>query len=164
MAVPIGISVGKPLLTKYSIAAHIFANTCDIGDLIATIKLLKDIGKALDQHGGAPAHYQKTIRGLDTIQAVLSQLETFASRSSDVTRKNAIRGLSQNVGHEVETFRKGIRQYEEALGPNAPTGSRHSPIAKIKWSRDVSSRAAELIKVVETQIGHLQILLDLDIR
>lgn len=162
MVVPFGVSVGKFQHTSYYDWET--ANILHPGDFIAIVKLLREITKALQKHGGAQSHYQRTVQNLNIIQAILSQFESFTSRSGNATRINAIRGCAQSAAQEVNTFLKDIEKYKNCLGQSVPKRVLSAPVAKIKWARQISVRAAELGSFVDIQIRNIQALLDLDLR
>ena len=135
-----------------------------IGDFIATIQLLKDISKTLNEHGGAQSHYQHTVRNLETIQAILSRLESFHSASGQTTQINAIRAQAQATQKEVQDFVRKIQKFKTTLGLGAPAGKRYGVIDKLKWSRKEAKGAAELSKSVDVQLRNIQVLLHLDLR
>ncbi len=143
MAVPIGISVG---------------------DFIATIKLLKDIANAFDEHSGAQSSYQNTVRNLETIQALLSRLESFHSASGQTTQINAIRAQAKAIHTEVQVYVQKVKKFKRTLGSGAPTNKRHGIIDKLKWSRNQVKEAAKLSTSVDLQLRNIQVLLDLDLR
>lgn len=135
-----------------------------VGDLIATIKLLKDISSALREHGGAQSHFQQTVRHLESIQAILSHLESFHSASDQATLINAIRAQAQAVNSEVQMFISKFQKYVKTQGPTAPIGRRYGALDKIKRSRKLSKDAEKLAKSVDLQMRNIQVLLDLDQR
>lgn len=143
MAVPIGISVG---------------------DFIATIKLFKDIANALDEHGGAQSDYQNTVRNLETVQALLSRLESYHSASGQTTQINAIRAQAQAIHADVQTFLRNVQKFKKSLGSGVPTSKRHGIVDKLKWSRKQAKKVAKLSTSVDVGLRNIQVLLDLDLR
>ena len=47
------------------------------GDFVTVLNLFKDIGVALKDHGGASDDYRRTVNELETIKAILLQLQRF---------------------------------------------------------------------------------------
>jgi ABC-type multidrug transport system fused ATPase/permease subunit len=135
-----------------------------VGDFIAVIQVLRDIAAALDEHSGAQAQYQQTIRNLETVKAILSQLECFTSASGQSTLISAIRAQAQAIHNEVQTFINGVQKFRITLGPGVPPSKRHGILDKLKWSKKHAKKAEVLNASVAMQLRNIQVLLDLDLR
>jgi hypothetical protein len=126
--------------------------------------LFKEVGTALKDLGGASTHYQSTTRNLETVQAILDQLEHLKYSKSNVLTVNAIRAQANQVKHDVQIFMDQIEKYKNTLGVQGKRGFYHGTSAKIKWSQFVASEVEHLSATVQTQVTNIHLLLGLNTR
>lgn len=74
------------------------------GDFLACANILQDVGLALRDHGGASSKYQQKLRELESIQAVLEELQSTKNIGDNPVLLNAIRGQAQAVQYAVSNF------------------------------------------------------------
>jgi hypothetical protein len=129
------------------------------GDFVTFLNLFKDIGVALKDHGGASDDYQRTVDELETIQAILLQLQRFKPAAPDLTQINAIRAKAQQSQTAVSEFLDKIRRYNATLGPVSPRGFHRGPPSKAKWAMYVVNEVNQLRGGIQAQCRAIQLLL-----
>lgn len=131
------------------------------GDFLACANTLKDIGLALRDHGGASSKYQQTLRELESIQAVLEELQSTKNIGDNPVLLNAIRGQAQAVQYAVSHFLGKISTLDPALGSSAPKGFYRGTLSKAKWVTTVGKEVTHLWQALQSQSISLKILLSM---
>jgi hypothetical protein len=132
-----------------------------LGDFIAVLNLFKDLGLALHDQAGSSSDYQKTVVDLETIAAILLELQNLQPADGNLSQINSIRGQASRIFHDVQQFLSSINKYNDTLGTRAARGFHHGTFAKIKWPQLVAPKVKELRKAVHLQTANIQTLLSL---
>lgn len=86
-----------------------------VGDLIATIKLFKDVAEALKDHGGAVDDFQKTLRHLESLKAIVTCLEEIENTMGRSANLRAVQHLAEHIKRVVDEFLAKIQKYKFSL-------------------------------------------------
>ena len=110
-----------------------------VGDFIAAINLLRKVGIALKDNGGARDDYQKTIRKLKIAKSLLSWIAKVKDGDGDGESASihAIRSLANLIKDDVDNFLTRINKYGDSLGSKKTKHFGTGVVAKIKWSQCV---------------------------
>ena len=79
------------------------------GDFITVLKLLKDVGVAFKDTGGAADEYKHVLRELESLVAIQQELQSLPATIGDVSQVNAIRGQAQFSLQKASEFLVQIR-------------------------------------------------------
>ena len=130
-----------------------------VGDFVTVLNLFKEIGLALRDHGGASDDYQQTVGELETISAILQQLQCLPSVTPNVSQVNAIKGQAQLSQDAVSKFLENVARYKSSLGYESAKGLHRGILHKAKWATLVSREVKELRAVINAQCLSIKLLL-----
>jgi hypothetical protein len=130
------------------------------------LSLIKDIGQALQDCGGASTQYGATLEQFETIAVALHQIGLIIPAATKSTSKlldsvNAIRQRAQTSERIALGFIQKLQKHGPTLGEKASTGLYHGTFAKVKWATMVSKEAVTLHQVIEREAIAIQYLLHL---
>ncbi|KAL9622755.1 MAG: hypothetical protein Q9160_002873 [Pyrenula sp. 1 TL-2023] len=131
-------------------------------DFVAAIKLFKDIGVALKDHGGASEDYQNVLQELESINAVLLETQSIKPTANNLKYVNAIRGQAQLSQKTVKDFLDKIAKYDEDLRSRGRNPFYRGSVAKAKWATYVSKEVGRLREVLQSRSIALRLLFDLE--
>jgi hypothetical protein len=135
-----------------------------VGDFITAISLLRKVGIALKENGGARDDYQKTIGKLETTRAILSWITTFEDCDGDSPSIHAIHSLAKLIQDDVESFLARINKYGDTLGGRKANRFGAGAISKIKWSQCVAGKVKSLYEKIDSKTESLNLLFSLHLK
>lgn len=125
---------------------------------MAAVKLFKDVGVAIKDHGGASDDYQRVVEELESINAVLIQVQSLKSSTDNFDFINAIRGQAQFSQNTITKFLNRIAKYDHVLGKSGKKGCQRGIVSKAKWAIYTSKEIDKLRKVIQSQSLTIQTL------
>lgn len=128
---------------------------------MAALKLFKDVGDALKEHGGASDQYQQVVRELESINAVLLHIQSLKPSADNLKYINAIKGQAQLSQNTITGFLDRLAKYDNALGKSTKTGFHHGTFSKAKWATYISKEVDKLREIVQSQSISLRMLFDI---
>jgi hypothetical protein len=131
------------------------------GDFVTVLNLFKEIGLALRDHGGASEDYRRTVAELETVKAILQQLQSLPSAVPNVSYVNAIKGQALLLQNEVSGFLDRLARYDGALGHGSVRGVHRGVISKAKWAILVRKEVKELREIVDAQCRRIELLMSI---
>jgi hypothetical protein len=135
-----------------------------VGDFIAAINLLRQVGNALKDNGGARDDYLKTITKLEVTKAILSCIKNFENSDKDLATVHAIHSLASLIQNDVERFLSKIEKYQSPLGNVKAKRFGSGTVAKIRWSQSVAGEVRRLYQDLDGKTDSLGLLFDLHLR
>ena len=135
-----------------------------VGDFIAVINLLRKVGIALKENGGARDDYQKTIAKLEITKSILSWIASIKDREGESASVHAIHSLANLIRDDVESFLARIEKYGGTLGGGKTKRFGAGAVAKIKWSQCVAGEVKRLYREVDSKTASLNLLFNLYLR
>lgn len=131
-----------------------------VSDFVTVLNLFKDIGLALRDRGGASEDYRRTVAELETIKAILQQLQSLPSAAPNASYVNAIKGQALLSQNEVSGFLERLAHYDSSLGYGSLRGAYRGVISKAKWATLVRKEVKELREIIDAQCRRIKLLLD----
>ena len=135
-----------------------------IGDFIAVVNLLRQVGIALKDSGGARDDFWNTITKLETTRAILSCIANFEGSKEDLATVHAIHSLASQIQGDVERFISKIQRYQGKIGSVQARHFGYSTFAKIRWSQSVAGDVRRLYEDVDSKLTSLSLLFNLHLR
>ncbi|KAL8880392.1 MAG: hypothetical protein Q9198_002189 [Flavoplaca austrocitrina] len=130
-----------------------------VGDFISTINLIRKIGKALKETGGAASEYQDAVVELTGLQHALQHLEALQPTQDNAGQVNAIRGMALACKIPLQDFMTKLEKYEESLGPWAHGSSLGGLGRKTRWAVSFSKEVEKLRAMVAGKQISISLLL-----
>lgn len=134
-----------------------------VGDFIAVVNLMRDVGTALKENGGARDDYQKTISPLEITRAILSWISSIEDRD-DSASIHAIHSLANLIKDDVESFLAKINKYGDTLGNRKAKHFGTGAFAKIKWSQCIAGHVKSLYQKIDSKTESLNLLFNLHLK
>ncbi|GAB1317921.1 hypothetical protein MFIFM68171_08131 [Madurella fahalii] len=104
------------------------------GDIIAAIKVLRNVARALSDHHGAAQAYQSTVEDVESIALTLEELCRLRLGPEHTAHVNALRGQTARVLRIVGKIESNLKTHHEQLGLKRPRGWYRAPLSKSKWA------------------------------
>jgi hypothetical protein len=135
-----------------------------VGDFIAAVNLLRQVGNALKDSGGARDDFWNTITRLETTRAILSCIANFEGSKEDLATVHAIHSLASQIQNDVEHFLTKIERYQGKIGSVQARRFGYGAFAKIRWSQSVAGDVRRLYEDLNSKTTSLSLLFDLHLR
>ena len=136
-----------------------------VGDILAAVRLLVQVGQALKDTGGASSDYQQTSLFLEGLGATLQRIQTYSEKHEG---QGLLKGLQKDVEavrDAVNGFRDRIQQnFGPSLGATAQGGWRKISAGprKVQYGLFVSKEAKELQEKIATPLRSIQMSLGIE--
>ena len=116
---------------------------------------------ALRDHDGASEDYHRTVAELETVKAILQQLQSLPSAASNVSYVNAIKGQALLLQNEVSGFLDRLTRYDSSLSHGSVRGVHRGVISKVKWATLVRKEVKELREIIGSQCQRIKLLVSI---
>ena len=147
----------SPLVRALASSVVNISLTCwCLGDIIALITLLKQIGSGLKEHGGASDDYQNISQELKRNVTVFQELKSIRLPDPYSRHREVIAGIADGLHKTTKGFQGDLARYEIRLGDNAPKGLHRGSIAKAKWVAHTSKKIPTYRASINAQLHALQ--------
>ena len=127
-----------------------------LGDIIALITLLKQIGSGLKDHGGASDDFQNISQELKRNVTVFQELKSIGLPDAYSGHRERIADIADRLHKTTKGFQGDLSGYERRLGDNAPKGFHRGSIAKAKWVAHTSKKVPTYRASINGQLHTLQ--------
>ena len=127
-----------------------------LGDIIALVTLLKQIGSGLKEHGGASDDYQNISQELKRNVTVFQELKSIRLPEPYSRHRERIADVADRLYRTTKGFQGDLSRYETRLGDNAPKGFHRGSIAKAKWAAHTSKKIPTYRAFINVQLHALQ--------
>ena len=117
-----------------------------VGNVLAVVRLIRPVKKALKDSTGSKAEYQEVVGALKSCEDALRQPEQILVTAEE---KQAINDVVQRTKQAVSTFESKLRRYEPALVPGATEKRWRSFGKTIQWQ---TSGVKEDIQFFQTEL------------
>ncbi|OIW31321.1 hypothetical protein CONLIGDRAFT_643310 [Coniochaeta ligniaria NRRL 30616] len=108
------------------------------GDFIATITLIKDVVKALNDVSGARPAYQRLRTELATLDDALERIQSLETDSAQLSQKAALRAIATQCHDSITRFLDKNAKFQNTLGQPAGTNSVQprwaTSLHKVQWA------------------------------
>lgn len=124
------------------------------GDFIAALKLVSTIISALRSSDTSSTEYQALICQLETLKAVLEQVQELELDDTYHTEVVALRQASTQCRRAIDPFWEKIRKYQPSLGVEVSGSAIKDGWGKVKWAvckrEDIARFKADLMGHTES--------------
>ena len=127
-----------------------------LGDIIALITLLKQIGSGLKDHGGASDDFQNISQELKRNVTVFQELKSIGLPDPYSRHRERIAGIADGLHKTTQGFQGNLSRYEIRLGDDAPKGFHRGSIMKAKWVAHTSKKIPTYRASINAQLHTLQ--------
>jgi hypothetical protein len=136
------------------------------GDFVAAIEVIHKVAQALKRSSGAQSNFQQAVADLETLVAVLRQVEALSPTTSSPDIITAIRLCAFKCHPPLDHFLHRVRDYEPRLSrrPKAktrPVDGITRSFWKVKWALKVEEEVIKLKAAIEPQLVAIGILLQI---
>lgn len=105
-----------------------------VGDIIASIKLVKDVIKALRSTCGAGNEYVDLAFELYGLQDALREVQILHPQLDQGSLQSSLAAAAQKCQATIDSFVEGLKKYQPYLGnPNGESSSWRGALRKIQW-------------------------------
>ncbi|KAK0622385.1 hypothetical protein B0T14DRAFT_601161 [Immersiella caudata] len=105
------------------------------GDVVAAIKLCRNISRALSDHHGAPHAYQSIAADINSLVWALEEVRKLQLRPEHHQYVDALRDRTERIHQVLARINKNLEKHEGDIGgAHAESGWRQHPLAKARWA------------------------------
>jgi hypothetical protein len=124
------------------------------GDFLASINLIYDVVKCLEDSTGSQAHY-------DGVQSTLTSLRTaLAEAKTNPNQRDAVVDIVKACNATLTRFAKHIRKYDKSLGCGAAKKkSLKAQLRKVQWQLYSKEDVQKLQAEIEAHVSALNVVL-----
>lgn len=115
------------------------------GDILAALKLLRDIGAALQDSGGASSDFEETYSFLRHLSITLQLLNAQQSASLSPALAEELANLCEDIRVPLTAFLDDVgKRFEASLGAGSSRGGVRTAPRKVQWALSTSKKARAL--------------------
>jgi hypothetical protein len=129
------------------------------GDVVSTIKLVKNIISCVQNIGGAREHFQELFTELQGLEKALSQISVLTATSQQVPEIAALKFASCNCEGTLQRFYEKIKPFEESLGSTSTQRKLRASPRMVRWELLVKKDIPELRSYLVAHVGYLNMQL-----
>ena len=130
-----------------------------LSDVALLANATRKVLKALDEHNGAGADYQRVIKSLRDLESVLNEIRSILSKV-DTVFGNALRGQLDLSTSSINIFyQKLISRYDTALSGKESTGRARSVSRKVSWAFTAAEELSCFRQQLSDQLNTVKFLI-----
>jgi hypothetical protein len=116
-----------------------------VGDILAGLQLLHQIGTALKDSGGASSEFQDSVSFLQTLSRTLNHLNAIQNKPVDPDIAENLKNQCSHIRVPLTEFLDDVRRrYGPSLGVNSTRNKIFAAPRKIQWALSTSKKIKKL--------------------
>jgi hypothetical protein len=120
------------------------------GDIVISIKILKEIGAAFRSVDGAKFQYAETSLWLESFASSLERVKDYLSANPDAKYTAQISQQVSTIDNAYALLEKYLQRYDKGLSSSQPANAVVAAVKKVKWALKELKGEVEKLKLAVT--------------